>query len=85
MYKDFLVSKKDKLIEAIKNNPKNVKFEDLKKILENLGYAAINRGGSHYIFTKKDSVSLTIPYKRPVKVIYVKQVIRIIEEENDEK
>ncbi len=85
MYKEFLVSKKDKLIEAIENNPKNVKFEDLKKILENLGYAAVNGGGSHYVFSKKDSVSLTIPYKRPVKVIYVKQVIRIIEEENDAK
>ena len=79
------MSKKDKLIEAIKNNPKNIKFEDLKKILEDLGYTANNRGGSHYVFTKKDSTSLTIPYKRPVKVIYVKQVISIIEEEDNEK
>ena len=76
------MSKKDKLLQAIKNNQKNVKFEDLKKILENIGYTAINRGGSHYVFTKKDSISLTIPFKRPVKVIYVKQVIKIIEEEN---
>jgi predicted RNA binding protein YcfA (HicA-like mRNA interferase family) len=79
------MSKKDKLIEAIKNNSTNVKFEDLKKILENMGYTSINRGGSHYLFTKKDSTSLTIPYKKPVKVIYVKQVIQIIEEEKNEK
>ena len=73
------MSKKDKLIEAIKNNPKNVKFEELRKILENIGYKAINNGGSHYVFTKENSISLTIPYKRPVKIIYVKQVIKIIE------
>ena len=79
------MSKKDKLIDVIKNNPKNVKFEDLKKILLHIGYKAINRGGSHYVFTKKDRTSLTIPYKRPVKIIYVKQVIQIIEEEHDEK
>ena len=78
------MSRKDKLFEAIKNNPKNVKFEDLKKILESLGYTAVNRGGSHYVFTKEDSISLTIPYKRPVKVIYVKQVIKIIEDESNE-
>ncbi len=78
------MSRKDKLIEAIKNNPKNVKFEDLKKILESLGYTAVNRGGSHYVFTKESSISLTIPYKRPVKVIYVKQVIKIIEDESNE-
>jgi len=76
------MSKKEKLIEAIKNNPTNVKFEDLKKILETLGYKAINNGGSYYIFTKENSMSLTIPYKKPVKVIYVKQVIKIIEEES---
>ncbi|MEA1879728.1 MAG: type II toxin-antitoxin system HicA family toxin [Campylobacterota bacterium] len=79
------MSKKYKLIEAIKNNPTNVKFGDLKKILEDIGYMSINRGGSHYLFTKKDCTSLTIPYKKPVKVIYVKQVISIIEEENHEK
>ena len=78
------MSKKEKLIEAIKNNPKNVRFEDLKKILENIGYTVINNGGSHYVFTKENSISLTIPYKRPVKVVYVKQVIKIIEEEEGE-
>ena len=75
------MSKKEKLIESIKNNPTNVRFEDLKKILEELGYRAINRGGSHYVFTKDNCSSLTIPCKKPVKVIYVKQVIQIIQEE----
>jgi len=75
------MSKKEKLIEAIKNNPKNVRFEDLKKILESIGYTAINNGGSHYVFTKENSTALTIPYKKPVKIVYVKQVIKIIEDE----
>ena len=79
------MSKKEKLIKAIINNPKNVKFEDLRKILEDMGYTAINRGGSHFVFTKNNSKTLTIPYKKPVKVIYVKQVIQIIEEEDCEK
>ena len=53
VYKECLVSKVDKLKEAIKNNPTNVKFEDLKKLLESLGYTSVNRGDSHYVFTKK--------------------------------
>jgi len=28
------MSRKDKLIEAIKNNPKNIKFEELRKFLK---------------------------------------------------
>ena len=77
------MSKKEKLLHAIRNNPTNVRFEDLKKILEDIGYVAVNRGGSHYVFTKENATTLTIPYRRPVKVIYVKQVIQIIEEEED--
>ena len=80
VYKDLSMSKKEKLVQAIVNNPTNVKFEELKKILESIGYTSINRGGSHYVFTQKGCPSLTIPYKRPVKVVYVKQVIQIIEE-----
>ncbi len=78
------MSKKEKLIKCIKNNPTNVKFEDLKKILEDIGYSSTNRGGSHYVFTKDNFTTLCIPYKRPVKVIYVKQVIKIIEEEEED-
>jgi len=79
------MSRKDKLIDAIKNNPKNVRFQDLKKILESIGYTAVNNGGSHFVFTKDNAISLTIPYKKPVKVVYVKQVIKIIEEEEEGK
>ncbi len=82
--KDLLLSKREKLRKCIKNNPTNVKFEDLKKILEDIGYSSINRGGSHYVFTKENFTTLCIPYKKPVKVIYVKQVIKIIEEEDHE-
>ena len=76
-----MVSKKSKLIESIKNNSKDVRFDDLKKLLEDIGYSAINTGGSHYVFTKENFKSLTIPYRKPVKIIYVKQVISILEEE----
>ncbi len=79
----LFLSRKEKLIKLIKNNPTNVRFEDLKKVLEGIGYKAVNRGGSHYVFTKKGSIALTIPYRKPVKVIYVKQVIKIVEEEEN--
>lgn len=39
------MSKKDKLLKAMKNNPKDVRFEDLKKLLVSYGYEAHNTGG----------------------------------------
>ena len=46
------MSKKDKLLKAMKNNPKDVPFEDIKKLLESYGYVCHNSGGSHFVFRK---------------------------------
>jgi len=72
------MSKYDKLIEKLKNNPKNVDFKILKKILEEYGYLGINTGGSHWVFRKDGKESITIPYKKPIKIIYVKKVLILI-------
>lgn len=72
------MSKYEKLIEKLKTNPKNVDFQVLKKILEENGYFGINTGGSHWVFRKEGKESITIPYKRPIKIIYVKKVIELL-------
>ena len=78
------MSKKDKLLKAIKNNPKNINFEDIKKLLESVGYKAKNSGGSHWVFRKEGINSITIPFKRPIKAIYAKRVLMIIEDISDD-
>jgi len=72
------MSKYDKLIKKLKNNPKDVQFQILQKILEENGYTGINTGGSHWVFRKDGKESITIPYKRPIKIIYVKKVIELL-------
>lgn len=74
------MSKKDKLIKAMKNNPKNILFEDIKKLLEDYGYVCHNSGGSHFVFRKENTVSIVIPYHKPIKAIYVKHVLEILGE-----
>jgi predicted RNA binding protein YcfA (HicA-like mRNA interferase family) len=73
------MSKKAKLLAAMKNNPKNVEFEDIKKLLEDNGYACSNSGSSHYVFRKSGFDHITIPRAKPIKAIYVKQAIEILE------
>ena len=78
------MSKYDKLLNKLKNNPKNVDFKIIRKLLEDNGYNAINTGGSHWVFRKEGYSSITIPHKKPIKIIYVKKVLSIIEEETDD-
>lgn len=74
------MSKKDKLIQAMKNNPKNIPFEDIRKVLEDAGYVCHNSGGSHFVFRKENAASIVIPYHKPIKAIYVKHVLEILGE-----
>ena len=75
------MSKKEKLWEKIKNNPKTVRFEDIDKVLQDIGFKRRNPSGgsSHYTYTMEDII-LTIPYKRPhIKAVYIKNAIEIID------
>lgn len=76
------MSKKEKLLEAIKNNPNDVDFKDIRKLLEERGFVCRqpNKGSSHFIFTKAGSEPISIPSKKPIKAIYVKKVLKLIGE-----
>ena len=73
------MSKLEKLLQRIKNNPRTVRFEELDKILSNAGYERTQprSGSSHYTYRKLGRVPITIPYHRPfVHEVYVRDVIR---------
>ncbi|NUN63341.1 type II toxin-antitoxin system HicA family toxin [Pseudanabaena biceps] len=75
------MSKKDKLLELLKNSPNNVTFGDIRKLLELEGFDLDRITGSHHIF-KKDEIVLVIPvHNNRVKAIYVKRVVELIERE----
>jgi hypothetical protein len=76
------MTKKEKLLEKIRNNPKTVRFGELDLVLRDVGFECRqpSGGSSHYTYIIKDK-TLTVPFKRPyVKVIYVKMAIKILDE-----
>ncbi|MDN5360550.1 MAG: hypothetical protein PWQ84_1613 [Thermotogaceae bacterium] len=82
------MSKWDKLIRNIVNMSKDIRFDELKKVLESYGYNAKkpSGGSSHWTFRKKGKMPLTIPEKSTIKTTYIRMVKEIIESEvNNEK
>ena len=77
------MSKWDKLIKRIKSLDKNLRFEEIQKILEFYGYIAKTPGGgsSHYTFRKQGCQPITIPKHEPIKRVYVEMVRQIVERE----
>lgn len=80
------MSRMEKLLEKIRNNPKDVPYEDLDKLLRWAGFTRrIQRSGtSHFFFSKPGCPSLlTIPKKNPLKEVYVKLALKFIDEYGD--
>jgi hypothetical protein len=78
----------DKLLNRILSLSKDMRFNELKKVLESYGYEmnAPRSGGSHYTFRKLGKKPITIPKHEPIKKIYVEMVREVVEEsahEND--
>lgn len=79
------MSKLKKLLQKIKNNPRQVRFEELDRILINSGFTRRQprKGSSHYIYTKNAS-RIVVPYHQPhIKAVYVERAIKILEGENN--
>lgn len=77
------MSKWDKLIEKICSLSREVRFEEVKRILESYGYEMKrpHGGSSHCTFRKPGCAPITIPTHEPVKVTYLLMVKEVIESE----
>lgn len=66
----------DKLLSAILAKDKNLRFDDLSKALERIGYRKDHpRGGSsHYTFRKAGCFPITIPKQKPLNRAYIELV-----------
>ncbi len=77
------MSKWDKLLYRIKSMSSDVRFDEIKKILEAYGYMmnSPKGGSSHCIFRKPGCNPITIPKHKPIKKVYVELVKAVIESE----
>ena len=80
------MSKWDKLLSKILSLSKDMRFQELKRVLEYYGYqmTAPSSGSSYYTFRKPGKNPITIPKHEPIKKIYVEMVRKIVEEGLDE-
>ena len=79
------MAKWEKLLARICSLSKDIRFEELQKVLESYGYQlnAPRGGSSHYTFRKQGCQPITIPKHEPIKKVYVQMVKQIVESEAD--
>ncbi len=79
------MSQWEKLLNRIINLSGDLRFDELRKILEDYGYSVNQprKGSSHYTFRKPGCAPITIPKHEPINKTYVEMVKAVIENESN--
>ena len=77
------MSRWSKLLQRICSLSKDMRFDELCKVLESYGYTmhSPSGGSSHFTFRKEGCKPVTVPKHEPIKKVYVQMVKEIIESE----
>ncbi|MES9855032.1 MAG: type II toxin-antitoxin system HicA family toxin [Sedimenticola sp.] len=75
------MSKSEKMIQKMRDNPKDWRLASLEAIAKRLDIQVRKSGGSHAVFMHEDShIVVTVPSKRPIKSIYIYQFLALIDD-----
>ena len=80
------MTRREKLRQRVEQAPKQVRFEDLDRLLRAYGFEVRppRGGGSHYFYTR-GRYQISVPYRRPhVLVAYVRRVLKLIDQAEEE-
>jgi predicted RNA binding protein YcfA (HicA-like mRNA interferase family) len=76
-----------KLIDAMRANPRDWAIEDVQRACSAAGLTCeAPKRGSHYKVSHPQLATiLTVPYNRPIKPIYIRELLRMIEQLEDRR
>ena len=71
----------ERYIRKMRNNPVNWRIESLEAVARSLDMNIRKSGGSHVVFEHEGSdILVSVPTRRPIKPVYVKQFIELIDD-----
>lgn len=74
------MTKREKQLQHLRDNPKNVRFEEIDALLLGFGFKKRQRGTSHAVYTLGVH-RVTVPHRKPfIKPVYVKMVLEVLDE-----
>ena len=74
-----VVSNAVKILERMRNNPLDLRIEDLKVVAKKHGIKFRQHGTSHVGFRHSVAGSLAVPAARPIKPVYVRQFVMFVD------
>jgi hypothetical protein len=81
VYGTILMSRIGKLIERMRNNPRDWRIEDVKTVADYYLIDYRQPDGSHVTFRFINATKLTVPAHKPIKAIYIKKFIALLDDQ----
>jgi predicted RNA binding protein YcfA (HicA-like mRNA interferase family) len=72
------MSKAQKLLAAMENNPLDWQIGEVETVAKAFGLTMHRPGGSHHVVRHENGRKVSIPAHRPIKVIYIRQFVRLV-------
>ena len=69
----------DKTLARMRVNPRDCRIEDLKTVARRYDVTWRQPGTSHVTFRAPSGAKVTVPARKPIKPVYVRQFIALIE------
>jgi hypothetical protein len=74
------MSKNEKAVAKMRENQTGWRIEDLQAIARRYGIDWRHDSGSHCVFITQSGKTLPVPAKKPIKPIYIKKFLTLLEE-----
>lgn len=68
-----------KLLASMRRNPLDWQLGDLQTVARKHGIDWRHDGGSHCVFIREDGRTLPVPAHRPIKPVYIRKFVEIVE------
>ena len=75
-----------KLLLAMRNNPRDWSMEQVLSLAQRYSFEVRSNGGSHHVLSHPAlAETLTVPAHRPIKPIYIKRLLQLIDQVRDKE
>jgi hypothetical protein len=69
----------DKIVARMRSNPRDWRIEDLKVVASSLGIDYDQGRTSHVVFRHPKGGRLSVPARRPIKPVYIRLFLELID------
>jgi hypothetical protein len=74
------MNKRTKILDAMRNNPRDWRINDLLVAAKQFDIECRNNGGSHHVFGFPNvEMDVTVPAHRPIKPVYIRQFLLLVD------